>query len=546
MPDLAESLQGRDLGHLRIIAELWGLALEEQELPSAILHLTRSLANFESVDSTLSRLSPDAKLALEDLVKHGGRLPWAQFSRQYGEVREMGAARRDREQPHQNPISGVEELWYRGMLARAFFDTPAGPEEFAYIPSDLLELMPGSAARDAAVLGRPASSTEYTTPFLASGQLLDHACTFLAALRMGVTLPESFKTPVGEELSQVFIASLLGARGLLDEAGLLIPEAVRQFLEAGRGDAMLQLYLAWRKSSRINELAMLPGLSIEGNWENDPLATRQVILESLSHIPADTWWSINAFFSAFKGRNPDFQRPSGDYDSWFIREIESGEYLRGFESWDKVDGRLIRFLLTGPFYWLGILDLACPDAGQQVTAFRLSKWADVLLHESAPKGLLPENQPLIVRSDSRISATRLVPRWVRYQVARFCDWEKETPDEYVYRVSAASLAHARKQGLKVSQLTALLNRHAKAVPPSLARAMERWDEHGSEVRLEQMVVLRVASEEILQILRKSRASRFLGEPLGLTTVAIKQGAIDKVLNVLAELGYLGEIRGEIE
>ena len=32
MPDLTESLQGRDLGHLRIIAELWGSELEEQEI----------------------------------------------------------------------------------------------------------------------------------------------------------------------------------------------------------------------------------------------------------------------------------------------------------------------------------------------------------------------------------------------------------------------------------------------------------------------------------------------------------------------------------
>jgi hypothetical protein len=63
--------------------------------------------------------------------------------------------------------------------------------------------------------------------------------------------------------------------------------------------------------------------------------------------------------------------------------------------------------------------------------------------------------------------------------------------------------------------------------------------------MEQMVVLRVVSEDILQALRKSRASRFLGESLGPTTMVIKPGAVDKVLGALAELGYLGEIRGEL-
>ena len=43
MPDLTESLQGRDLGHLRIIAELWGIELEEQDIRSAILHLNKFL-----------------------------------------------------------------------------------------------------------------------------------------------------------------------------------------------------------------------------------------------------------------------------------------------------------------------------------------------------------------------------------------------------------------------------------------------------------------------------------------------------------------------
>ncbi len=118
------------------------------------------------------------------------------------------------------------------------------------------------------------------------------------------------------------------------------------------------------------------------------------------------------------------------------------------------------------------------------------------------------------RSDARVSAVGLVPRGVRYQVARFCEWEKETPDEYQYRITPASLTRARQQGLTVGQLLALLNRHAKVIPPSLLKALERWDKHGSEARLEKMVVLRVASPEVLQALRKSRASRFLGEPFG--------------------------------
>jgi len=92
----------------------------------------------------------------------------------------------------------------------------------------------------------------------------------------------------------------------------------------------------------------------------------------------------------------------------------------------------------------------------------------------------------------------------------------------------------------VSHLLALLRRHAPAVPPSLVKALERWEEQGTQARLEQLVVLRLSSPEILKELRASRATRFLGEPLGPTAIIVHAGAQQKVLVALAELGYLGE------
>ena len=69
----------------------------------------------------------------------------------------MGIAQRDREMPFKEKGSISEALWYRGIVARNFFDTPHGPEEFAYIPSDLLELLPLIEDHEMQILGRPAS-----------------------------------------------------------------------------------------------------------------------------------------------------------------------------------------------------------------------------------------------------------------------------------------------------------------------------------------------------------------------------------------------------
>ncbi len=546
MPNFDESLQGRDLGHLRIIAKFWGVELSEQDTRSALPHLTASILTSERLEKLEESLTPGEKEALGDLIRHSGRLPWAQFTRIYGELREMGIARRDRDQPYKQPISAVESLWYKGLVARTFFDTPSGPEEYAYIPDDLLVKVSLETEQEPPVMGQQAANAEYARNFAANDRILDHACTLLAALRMNYSLPDPFIMQPAESLTPTILKSLLSAAGLLDQAGVPLSEPVRIFLEAPRGQALASLVRSWEESPIFNELRMLPNLSFEGKWKNDPLEARQVVLSYLSSIRPGTWWDLDSFISAIKKRNPDFQRPAGDYDSWFIRDTRSDEYLHGFETWDEVDGRLIRFIITGPLHWLGVLDLGCAESGQEVHAFRLSGWATQLLKGEAPKGMQAEKEPLIIRSDAYLSARRLVPRHVRYQISRFCDWREETVDGYQYQITSASLSQARKQGLKISHLLSLLNHYSKAVPPSLIKALERWDQNGSEARMEKMVVLRVASAEVLQALQKSRAGRFLGEPLGATMIRVKPGAAAKVLAALAELGYLGEIRGDID
>ncbi len=54
---------------------------------------------------------------------------------------------------------------------------------------------------------------------------------------------------------------------------------------------------------------------------------------------------------------PDFARPDGRYDTWHIRDTETGEFLHGFQHWRRVEGGLIRRLLEGPLHWLGLLQI---------------------------------------------------------------------------------------------------------------------------------------------------------------------------------------------
>ena len=109
MPTLAQSLHGYDLGHLRIIAEHWGVELSAPDARTALGELTDALLDRSLVAEIIAALSTDAQSALNMLLNIEGRLPWFQFTRNYGELRPIGPGRRDRERPDRKPISPAEE-----------------------------------------------------------------------------------------------------------------------------------------------------------------------------------------------------------------------------------------------------------------------------------------------------------------------------------------------------------------------------------------------------------------------------------------------------
>lgn len=553
MLTLEQTLYTQDLGYIQIVAELWEIPLEASGLQDALLSLTAALVEPGRLLEMLQNLPQEGREALDDILRNQGMLPWSLFTRRYGEVREMGPGRRDRERPYLHPISTAEMLWYRALIGRAFFDSPQGPQEFAYIPSDLMQLMPQPQASQGATLGRAATPAERAVVIPANDRILDHACTYLAALRLGFSESEiaalsaiwqasAARSPY--PLTPKVLQAILNAASLTDANNMPVPDTTRHFLELPRSKALAQLARIWRHSTSFNELRLIPGLVFEGEWQNDPLQARYAILDFLATLPKGIWWNLNSFIEAIRQTQPDFQRPAGDYDSWYIRREASGEFLRGFEHWDDVDGALIRFTILGPLHWLGFIHLAAPAPDAPPTAFRFSAWAEALLTGVPPEDMDQENETLLISSDARIRVPRLVPRSARYQLARFSEWSGQSDDVYLYRLTPASLQRAKSQGLRVNHLLTLLQRYALTVPPSLTKALQRWQEHGTEARVERLLVLRVRTPDMLNMLRASRAARFLGEPLGPTAVIIKAEAQEKVLSILAEMGYLGEARLE--
>ena len=165
--------------------------------------------------------------------------------------------------------------------------------------------------------------------------------------------------------------------------------------------------------------------------------------------PLDQWWSIDEFIEVVKQVDPSFQRPGGDYDSWYIRN-DAGEYLHGFESWDAIEGSLLEYYLAGPMHWLGLVDLA-------EDAVKLTAYGRAFIGVTAWPAPPEQNEPITVRDDGVLLASRKVSRTDRFQVARFTSW-RGGGDPYEYKLDAKGLEQASIQGINTQQISTFLQR----------------------------------------------------------------------------------------
>ena len=542
MPDLRDRLNKQDLGFIKIVAGLWGIDLHAHDVRSGVPELTRALLDPALVGEIAEALPEDARQALDALILNEGWMLWSRFTRKFGEFREVGPGKRDREKPYLDPISPTESLWYLGLIGRDFLKKGGGFQECAYIPDDLLALLPPVVPSGDQPPGRGASPGETAHVHPVDDRILDHSCTLLAALRLEdprrSPAVESWQPPIN------VVHALLVSMKLITSSEQPVPEDARPFLEMPRGEALSWLVSGWRSSKTFNELRLIPSLICDGAWQNDPQSTRARILSLMSEIPENTWWHLDSFINAIYEREPDFQRPAGDFDTWLMRDSKTGQSLSGIQHWQAVDGTLIRFLITGPLHWLGLVDLASPEAGGSITAFRFSAWSTRLMLGRPIDDLPDEEQPIEAFSDGLLNASRITPRIGRYQISRFCDWVDESDTRYSYQLTPASLTKAAKQGLKISHLVRLLQKYGTATPPNLLEALHNWDKKGGQATIQRSVILRVGTPQVLQALRASPAGRFIEDPLGPTAALVHEDAVKKITAALARLGYLSDVKWE--
>jgi len=140
---LLPTLLDHDPGLLAIIAGRWDVDLESLDQRRAAEALAAAMLDPGRAAAEWARLTDAERGALQTLLgAPDHKLAEAQFSRIFGDIRQMGPARREREKPHLNPVSVAETLYFRGLIARASDEGKAGMQSFVYVPADLAAALP--------------------------------------------------------------------------------------------------------------------------------------------------------------------------------------------------------------------------------------------------------------------------------------------------------------------------------------------------------------------------------------------------------------------
>ena len=566
MKPLKEAFVNYHLADLQAIAATRGASPPKNQKPDALAALAEELLSPASMAIVRQDLSAAEIEALQSLIAAGGFIETRKFTRMYGAIRKMGANRLQREKPWENPESVAESLWLRGLIFTAFRHTERGPEEVVFIPTDVQPLLSFPAPKNPVIRWEIAAQPAVTLPDTAAARedlfcLLVYLQNRFVRLSPDNTIPTEHRRAICQTFSMPgaaddtsaakhwfdFVLHLARRMDFLRKQGRrlkLHTDAVRDWLKSPAARQLAALQQTWRTDPTWNDLWHLPGVKPKPTgWENSPLRGRSRILHHLSQVPAEAWLSIDGFVRAIKTADPDFLRPDGDYDRWYIYD-ESDAPLMGFDHWEDVEGRLIRHLLTVTLPALGVIRLGAPAETLPATVFRLSPRGNAFLHPDTP---LPAEAPAaatirINPTDFSVRVPHTVSLYHRFQLARFAAQEKRTDRAAVYRLTRQSFRRAQEQSITVEQILGFLKRATNAQTPlPLVDALHRWEKRTASAKIERLTVLRVTDAETLTaLMQHAEIGRLLGPPLGPTAALVPEKNLAAVKKLLLRDGYLAE------
>ena len=490
-----------DDGELDEAAEAWGVTTVPGVRRRAEIgrRLLRQVADEERVARVVRGLGPEARRIWDALCRRPteGPLPLAEAAALLGLGPDAPDAARFRHALGQLERSLLAWHTYRPDGSRWLF-VPAEvrdprPPPAAPLPP-LLPLLP-VAVREP--LARP--------PFAIAWDLL----TLLREMQ-SVAWPAADAPPrlrlrglnrrfwnAGAELPPAgyvpFLVRLATAEGLVEEVAaetLLLTPAVRRWRDLTFAEQSKRLRERWLADPEWTEGEARDEVEIRGvEWPRVRRRLLALLADPKLELTPGRWYALDSRAARIAAREPMLLGRSFTAATARLAG-EAGAGASEEEARAAAIGDCVAVELKTAFNWFGFVDLGdSPGEGRGVRLIR---------HGLAPARETPttdqaepdsaDGPALVVNADGAICLVHPSPGRV-WALSAFADLEALRP-EARFRLSAASLRRALESGFDAAQVTAFLERQARApLPAALAEQVDDWHRAVRRVRLRSAFVL---------------------------------------------------------
>jgi hypothetical protein len=547
--NLRDCLDQCSLGLLRQLADAHQVPLVE---PAARAELVRTLQERlltpGYLGQQLERLPPSARQALELLSAAGWRMRGFVLERRLrGELRGTSDA---------TARTTIAELLRLGLLYRVFQASGVDRGELFVVFDELMPLLPtppfGAERVTPTAVSPPQRTLHCSSSFslFALGSFIRRWRRAarrasqdgqLAALNqetaeLAAELPGRLPRERWTLLAHLGLQRNLFTR---QEGGLQPTEHFEEWLGLGEA-AEHQLWETYVNAEQWNDLERAgTGQGRFAGRTAEPVAARAALIGVVRTLSPDAWISAEDLIGFVRERVPDFLREGFDGATSRLVDLESGEVLGGPGSWERLEGQVVRYVLSGPLYWLGVVEWG---AGGE-------RWDRLRLTERGRAWLLGEEQalrdapePLCLDEDRNIQTTERSDLRLLWRLEPYLRLERRGPPS-LYTLQRASFAAGLGGGGSLIELRELLEQGAsQPLPLAIRLALERWGARAGRFRLRPAVLLLAEdANELAAVVERPELKPLLRERLGPTAALVAPARAGELAEALQHLGHLPEL-----
>jgi hypothetical protein len=206
--------------------------------------------------------------------------------------------------------------------------------------------------------------------------------------------------------------------------------------------------------------------------------------------------------------------------------------------WEKVEANLVRAVITGPLYWMGLVDLGWTgEATGPSTAFRLTALGQWLLDLGPQPEIPSEGGKIIVQPNLHVIALDPIQEATLVTLDRFA--ERLNAERAVeYQLTRKSVYAAQQSGLEVSQIKDILEQYTGIpLPGNVMRTLDEWQAQFERITIRPHVALAFGEALVLdQLVGRTTAEDWIASrPLPEVVVLSHPNMAARVAEVLCKM-----------